>query len=196
MASVKAALSKPFAKYIAKRIKKWSSKPVETQQKVFDDLITEAKRLLPYDNYIGFSITQGNIYRKKSWPIEKFITLAKKIVEKNKIPVFFVEKKNINLVNEIKSEISNALFPEHNSKNPSPGLVTALSTRLDKAISIDNGIMHMIGLAKIPLVVLFGPTNSKKFAPDNKNVKILDSKEIYKSDDISKIGIEDVLKHI
>ena len=43
MASVKAALSKPFAKYIAKRIKKWSSKPVETQQKVFDDLITEAK---------------------------------------------------------------------------------------------------------------------------------------------------------
>ena len=56
--------------------------------------------------------------------------------------------------------------------------------------------MHMIGLAKIPLVVLFGPTNSKKFAPDNNNVKILDSKEMYKSEDISKIGIEDVLKHI
>ena len=159
-------------------------------------VIAEAKRLLPNDNYIGFSITQGNVYRKKSWPIEKFIVLAKKIVEKNKIPVFFVEKKNISLVNKIKAEISNALFPEHNSKNPSPGLVTALATRLDKAVSIDNGIMHMIGLAKIPLVVLFGPTNSKKFAPDNNNVKILDSKEMYKSEDISKIGIEDVLKHI
>ena len=43
MPSVKAALSKPFAKYIAKRIKKWSSKPVETQQKVFRNLISEAK---------------------------------------------------------------------------------------------------------------------------------------------------------
>ncbi|WP_299121247.1 GH3 auxin-responsive promoter family protein [uncultured Winogradskyella sp.] len=43
MPSVKAALSKPFAKYIAKRIKKWSSKPVETQHNVFKNLISEAK---------------------------------------------------------------------------------------------------------------------------------------------------------
>ncbi len=43
MLSVKAALSKPFAKYIARRIKKWSSKPVETQQNVFKSLISEAK---------------------------------------------------------------------------------------------------------------------------------------------------------
>ncbi|EDP69536.1 auxin-regulated protein [Flavobacteriales bacterium ALC-1] len=43
MPSVKAALSKPFAKFIAKRINKWASKPVETQQKVFKDLITKAK---------------------------------------------------------------------------------------------------------------------------------------------------------
>ena len=39
-----AALSKPFAKLIAKRIKKWSSRPVETQQKVFKSLITEASQ--------------------------------------------------------------------------------------------------------------------------------------------------------
>ncbi|MBC3845749.1 GH3 auxin-responsive promoter family protein [Winogradskyella echinorum] len=43
MPSVKAALSKPFAKYIAKRIKKWASKPAETQLKVFNNLIADAK---------------------------------------------------------------------------------------------------------------------------------------------------------
>jgi len=43
MPSIKAALSKPFAKYIAKRVKKWSSRPIETQQKVFENLISEAK---------------------------------------------------------------------------------------------------------------------------------------------------------
>lgn len=43
MPSVKAALSKPFAKYIAKRIKKWASKPAETQLKVFKNLIADAK---------------------------------------------------------------------------------------------------------------------------------------------------------
>ncbi len=44
MPSIKAALSKPFAKLIAKRIKKWSTTPVETQQKVFKNLIAEASQ--------------------------------------------------------------------------------------------------------------------------------------------------------
>ncbi|MDC1229986.1 GH3 auxin-responsive promoter family protein [bacterium] len=43
MASIKAALSKPFAKRIAKRVNKWASKPIETQQNVFNNLIKEAK---------------------------------------------------------------------------------------------------------------------------------------------------------
>ena len=32
---------------------------------------SEAKRLLPDKNYVGFSCTQGNVYRKKSWSIKK-----------------------------------------------------------------------------------------------------------------------------
>ena len=54
----------------------------------------EAKRLLPDKNYVGFSITQGNVYRAKSWALKNFITLACKLEERNKTPVFFVEKKN------------------------------------------------------------------------------------------------------
>ena len=52
-----------------------------------DKYFIEAKRLLPDSNYIGFSITQGNAYRKKSWPIEKFLGVAKKISKQNKKPV-------------------------------------------------------------------------------------------------------------
>ena len=73
-----------------------------------------------------------------------------------------------------------------------PALVTALSERLDQAVSIDNGIMHMMSLANIPMVVLFGPTNSEKFAPKNDYIKILDSKKIYKTNDIEAITIDDV----
>jgi len=156
----------------------------------------EARRLLPDRNYIGFSITQGNVYRKKSWPIEKFIRVAKKILLLDKKPVFFVEKNNFELIQIIKEEINNAIFPELDSQLSGPPLVTALSSRLDKAISIDNGIMHMIGLADIPMIVLFGPTNSKKFAPKVKNIDILDSKIIYNSQDITNITEEDVLKLI
>ena len=158
--------------------------------------IEEAKKLLPNNNYIGFSLTQGNEYRKKSWPIDNFIVLAQRIEKNNKIPVFFVEKNNFEIIDKIKSKVPNALFPEHSSNLASPALVTALSSRLEKAISIDNGVMHMMSLSNIPMIVLFGPTNSEKFAPNKKNIIILDSKKIYKSDDISKIKTEDVLKYI
>ena len=158
--------------------------------------INEAKKLLPGSDYIGFSITQGNKYRKKSWPLENFIILARKIEEMNKIPVFFVEKENSEIINKIKSKVPNSLFPEHNSDLSCPALVTALSSRLKKGISIDNGVMHMMSLAKIPMIVLFGPTNSDKFAPNHDNTIILDSNKLYKTKDISKIRVEDLLKYI
>ena len=51
----------------------------------------------------------------------------------------------------------------------------------------------MIGLSGAPMIVLFGPTNSLKFAPKHEKIKVLDSKLIYKTKDISKITVEDVL---
>ena len=101
-----------------------------------------------------------------------------------------------NHLSKIKSEIKEALFPEHDSNLSSPALVTALSSRLDQAVSIDNGVMHMMGLANIPMIVLFGPTNSDKFAPKIDKIDILDSKLIYNSNDISKITEENVLNLI
>lgn len=161
-------------------------------KKYFD----EAKKLLPQKNYIGFSITQGNEYRKKSWPIKNFINLANEISKLNKIPVFFIEKDNKDLINYISLSVKGAIFPETQSSLSGPPFVTALASRLEKSISIDNGIMHMIALAKIPMIVLFGPTSSEKFSPKHNNVSVLDSKKIYNSSDISKITLNDVLKHI
>ena len=160
------------------------------------EILTEAKKLLPNSNYVGFSITQGNEYRKKSWSIHRFTTLANKITSKNKIPVFFIEKSKVDLIEKIKNQVPSAIFPEFNSKLSCPALVTALSSRLETAVSIDNGIMHMMALADIPMIVLFGPTNSDKFAPKNKYIKILDSKKIHKSKDINSIEVDEVLSLI
>ncbi|WP_152286055.1 GH3 auxin-responsive promoter family protein [Flavicella marina] len=41
--SIKAAFAIPFAKFVQKRVYKWAKKPVETQDKVFQNLISEAK---------------------------------------------------------------------------------------------------------------------------------------------------------
>ena len=56
--------------------------------------------------------------------------------------------------------------------------------------------MHMIGLTNIPMIVLFGPTNSEKFAPKNRYTKILDSKKIYKTNNINSIEVDEVLSLI
>ena len=159
-------------------------------KKYFD----ESARLLPDKNYIGFSLTQGNIYRKKEWPLNKVIKLSGELVRNNKIPVFLIEKKYQELKNNIKNSIPSALFPEHETSLNSPTLVTCLGTRLDLAITIDNGIMHMLSLSKVPIISLFGPTDPLKFAPKHKNSKVLDSKKIYNSKNVSDITVEDVLQ--
>ena len=164
--------------------------------KLSKNLLSEAKRLLPKSNYVGFSITQGNEYRKKSWSIYKFISLANKCLIKNKIPVFFIEKNQEQIIDKIANQVPSALFPELETKLSCPALVTALASRLDQAITIDNGVMHMMSLANIPMIVLFGPTSPEKFAPKNNYTKILDSKKIYNSTDIEKISVDDVYKLI
>jgi len=158
-------------------------------KKYFD----ESARLLPDKNYIGFSLTQGNVYRKKEWPLNKIIKLSEELVKNNKIPVFLIEKTNQELKNKIKDLNPSALFPEHETSLDSPALVTCLGTRMDLVITIDNGIMHMLSLSKVPMISLFGPTDPLKFAPNYKNSKVLDSKKIYKSKNVSDITVEDVL---
>ena len=54
----------------------------------------------------------------------------------------------------------------------------------------------MIGLAKIPMIVLFGPTNSEKFAPKNKYIRVLDSKKIHNTKNIDSIEVDEVLSLI
>ena len=77
--------------------------------KLPNNILNEAKKLLPKSNYIGFSITQGNEYRKKSWSIYKFISLANKSLIKNKIPVFFIEKNKEHIIEKIKNQVPGAL---------------------------------------------------------------------------------------
>ncbi len=171
----------------------YKSYTIDLINKKFHD---EAIKILPKDNYIGFSLTQGNLYRKKSWPIEKFIEVANEVVKRKDIPVFFVQKNHSEIIQQIKNHVKEAIFPEELSTLKGPAFVTALSSRLKQAITIDNGIMHMIGLSNIPMIVLFGPTNSDKFAPKIDKIDILDSKKLYNSDDINKITSQDVINYL
>ena len=65
MPSLKAKLSKPFAKYIAKRIRKWSNNPIKTQEKVFNQLISEAKHTVFGKDHSFNSIQTYNDFKER-----------------------------------------------------------------------------------------------------------------------------------
>jgi len=65
MLSIKSALAKPFAKRIAKKVKKWASKPIVTQDKVFKNLISAAAGTAFGKDHDFISINSYNDFKKR-----------------------------------------------------------------------------------------------------------------------------------
>ena len=66
--------------------------------------------------------------------------------------------------------VKNSYFPEHLVQSPlkNPFLVIAMGKKLHSAISINNGVLHMLGLAGTKTAAFFDE-NSNKFKPLNYN---------------------------
>ena len=156
----------------------------------------EANRLLPSNKYVGISITQGNLYREKKLPLSYIVDVAKYLLSINKKPVFLIEKKHFKLKEELESKLKDIIFPEFNSNLNDPCLLILLAKRMDYAISIDNGVMHLLSLANIPMITIFGPTSSDKFAPKENNIKILSSQKLFNSKNINLISPKIIIEQI
>jgi ADP-heptose:LPS heptosyltransferase len=156
----------------------------------------EANRLLPSNKYVGISITQGNLYREKKLPLSYIVDVAKYLLSINKKPVFLIEKKHFKLKEELESKLKDIIFPEFNSNLNDPCLLILLAKRMDYAISIDNGIMHLLSLANIPMITIFGPTSSDKFAPKANNIKILSSQKLFNSKNVNLISPKIIIEQI
>jgi ADP-heptose:LPS heptosyltransferase len=157
---------------------------------------TEATRLLPDKNYVGLSITQGNPYRKKSLQINTILEIAKYLLSINKKPVFLIEKKYSDLKNQIETHVKNTLFPEFETEVNNPCLTIMLGRRLDYSITIDNGVMHLLSLANVPMIAIFGPTCADKFSPKVDKIKIISSQKLFNSKNIDLITPRIIIEQI
>ena len=99
MPSFKAALSKPFAKFIARQIKKWSSQPIETQQKVFNQLIADAKPTVfgkdhDFDRIKTYEDFKANVpirdYEELKPYVERVVAGEENVLWKGK-PIYFAK---------------------------------------------------------------------------------------------------------
>ena len=149
--------------------------------KIDDKYIKLSNTLLPKGKtYIGISPGAGD--KAKIWPLNKFVKLAQGQVNKNRIPVFFLGPDEKNLLENIKKNVPQAIFPEWTdsaikSGLKGPILVIALAKQINVAIANDSGTGHMFAVAGTKLISLFSKHNSIKYAPNTKELIILDSKK-------------------
>ena len=149
--------------------------------KIEDKYIKLSNKLLPKGKtYIGISPGAGD--KTKIWPLNKFVKLAQGQVNKNRIPVFFLGPDEKNLLEIIKENVPQAIFPEWTdtaikSGLKGPILVIALAKKVNVAIANDSGTGHMFAVAGTKLISLFSKHNAIKYAPNTKELIILDSKK-------------------
>ncbi|AUC82962.1 GH3 auxin-responsive promoter family protein [Lacinutrix sp. Bg11-31] len=74
MLSLKAALAKPFAKRVYKKVQKWANNPIETQEKVFRDLIRGASETA-FGKDHGFNTIKNHDDYVKHVPIRDYEAL-------------------------------------------------------------------------------------------------------------------------
>jgi len=166
-----------FIKLINNNEVKYGKKDI----KIEDQYIKLSNTLLPKGKtYIGISPGAGD--KAKIWPLNKFVKLAQRQVNKNRIPVFFLGPDEKNLLEIIKKDVPQAIFPEWTdtaikSGLKGPILVIALAKKVNVAIANDSGTGHMFAVAGTKLISLFSKHNPIKYAPNTKELIILDSKK-------------------
>lgn len=153
----------------------------------------EAQRLLPkVTGYVGFAPGSGG--RPKCWPLDRYIEVARHVLDRGETPVFIIGPQEEEWIPEIQSALPDAILPlqmETADHGYDPMLTLALGERLSKAVSNDSGIAHMLAVAGTPLVALYGPTVYEKFPPMTENIRVIKA-ETFGSRDMSGIPIEAV----
>jgi ADP-heptose:LPS heptosyltransferase len=137
-------------------------------------IAAEAARLLPDGPvYVGFAPGAGG--RHKCWPLDRFIDVARRQADAGRVPVFLLGPAEAGWADTIRSALPQARLPLQEASAPSPMLTVALARRMAAAVSNDSGTGHMLALADIALVSLFGPTPAGKFAPAARDLTVLDA---------------------
>ena len=141
----------------------------------------EAAELLP-DGPVYVGLAPGSGGPPKCWPLGNFIKVAKAQAAKGRTPVFFLGPKETGWLEEIKSAVPKARFPEQeagigDARPFNPMLPIALAGRLAASVANDSGIGHMLALGGQPLVSLFGRTAPEKFMPMSPALSIIKAQD-------------------
>ena len=143
----------------------------------------------------------------KRWPLENYIRLIDKLTGKKKYVILFGGENDIEICKEIIKKIKNKNQVLNTAGKFTVKSCAAVMKKCNLFVTHDSGPMHIAAAVKVPLIALFGPTQSRRFAP--KDAIIIKNKicrpcyDIYgnykkceKKDCMKVIEVNDVLKAI
>lgn len=116
----------------------------------------------------GIALHPGSGGERKNWPIGKWIELAKQLHP----PLLLIGgEADHERIAALRAHLPNELFTVAENL-PLPQLAAVLE-RCRAFIGHDSGISHIAAAVGTCSVLLFGPTNSRVWAPTNENVRVI-----------------------
>lgn len=144
--------------------------------------------------YIAFAPGAGD--RRKVWPLERSIEVARRQQAKGRVPVFLLGPAELDWQAPIAAALPQALFPlqtlEAQGITPEIAHTIAMADHFAVSVSNDNGTSHMLAARDAALVSLFGRTRWEKLAPKVSRSKVLASAMFGGGEDITAIPVDAV----
>lgn len=156
-----------------------------------------AARALPDgQRYVGLSPGAGGA--RKRWPLPHFVALAGRVAALGATPVFFLGPEEADLVETLRADTPEALFPEHDHTPDAPSgpvYTIALARRLACAVANDSGGGHLLAAGGRPLVTLYGHTSATKFRPPwGEHIAV--SAAAFGASEVARIPVAPVADHV
>lgn len=151
-----------------------------------------AAALMPAgQRYLGLS--PGSTNPARIWPLENYMALARWAGEQGWRPVFLLGPFERKILAALRAALPEALYPGCSETEPSNDveLSLAVSRRLGAAVGHDTGTSHLMAAAGTPLVTLYGPSDSRIWAPNARRAVILRARD-YGGREIERIPLDAV----
>ncbi len=139
---------------------------LKTQEEDFAKKVLVSKKKTDSELLIGMHITYTEEKKGKCWPIDNFISLINKLAEKFSANILlFGSKAEISIIDFAEKDI---LYPQKIINFIGKTTIretAALINRCNLFIGNDSGLIHIAAACGVPIVIVFGPTDERIYAP-------------------------------
>ena len=155
-----------------------------------------ARAMLPQGRrYVG--LAPGAAGPEKTWPLGRFVALARRIAGNGDVPVFLLGPCELAWAWRLRRSVPEAVIPWLDGDDAAAlsdpvSMSLAVGECLSAAVTHCSGGAHLLANAQVPLVTLYGPTDPERFLPWTPHAIPVCAPDAGRSADLGAITIDSV----